>query len=167
MKLHSNVITLQDINAATSGMPNVYAEVATKGSRSHSAAFEISLEGNGYRGNSGQYGARDMSQPLSATWDEWGVFIGRLFVIDPDAVWGSVKNPVYRNAQHFHWVTGNRFAPSNVLRETDPRILGTRDLINLPADTHKRHSWVWNAGSAYCKKCSAVQRHIRVSAGAL
>jgi hypothetical protein len=171
MRIHSNVLSYTDISKATHGLAGVYVSASKHGSRSHSAAFEVSLEGNGYRGNSGQYGARDMSQPLAATWDEWGVFLGRLFVIDPEMIVGTPKNPIYAGAEHFHWSTGSRFA----VQDGYPAIRFTNDGhqlsgINLPADTHKRHAWNYaeiNATGRFSvstckgskgKPCSAVRR---------
>jgi hypothetical protein len=163
MRIHSNVLSWNQIMDAVTGMPNVYVTVSVRGSRSHAAAFETSMEGNGHRGNSGQYGARDMSQPLAATWDEWGVFLGRLYVIDPEMIVGTPKNPIYASAEHFNWSTGNRFMPAM----SDPTLT-----VRLPIDTHKRHAWNYSeivATGRYSvstckgskgKPCSAIRRFV-------
>lgn len=135
MRLHSDIITITDVYAVTKDLPGVYVTASEHGSRSKARAFEVSLEGNGYLKNTGQYGAGD---EYGATWDEWGVFIARLFEIDPNAFWGTAKHPVYANASEFHGMTADRFVSGQ-----------------MPEDTHKRHTWDWNRGEATCKRCTA------------
>jgi hypothetical protein len=143
MRLHTNVVTERDIYAATRRLTGVYATVRSCGSRTHDHAFEVKLEGNGYRSNPGVGGRFDV--PVGATWDEWGTFIATLYEVDSQAMWGSVKYPVYRDAADFHFQTDDRFS--------DPQ-------AGLPSDTHKRHSWMWGVGQGECRKCSArVFRH--------
>ena len=148
MRVHSKIITLTDIYLrATENLPGVYATATEHGSRSHGTAFEVSLEGNGYARNTGTRGAaRDGydEAPKGATWDEWGAFIAALYEIDPDAVWGSVKRPVYRNKDNFDFMTYDRFAATPG---------------HLPADTHKRHNWMFAIPrEQVCSKCSAYRR---------
>lgn len=143
MRLHTNAITEAQIHAATTDLPGVYATVSHHGSRSHERAFEVSLEGNGYARNSGNAGA---GYETGATWDEWGVFIARLYGIDRIAMWGSKSYPVYQDAESFHTQTDDRFQD------------GT-----MPSDTHKRHHWTTDyprtpLGVSQCSKCTAVQR---------
>lgn len=135
MRIHANNLTLNDIYAAVNDLPGVYVTVSQHGSRTHKAAFEVSLEGNGYRKNTGTSGAGD---EIGATWDEWGVFIARVFDADPNAVFGSVSAPIYSDGYTFHLTTNDRF-----------------ESLSLPDDTHKRHAWEWTAQGATCKKCSA------------
>lgn len=137
MRIHTNTLTIDDVYSATATLPGVYVTVSQHGSRSHARAFEVSLEGNGYRKNTGTHGAGD---EIGATWDEWGVFIARLFEVDPEALFGTPKYPTYQNAYHFHMLTDDRFLEGN-----------------MPSDTHKRHTWDWTVSGATCKKCSARQ----------
>jgi len=140
MRIHTNTLTLADIHAAVNNLPSVYVTVSRHGSRSHDHAFEVSLEGNGYARNTGNHGADDYEK--GATWDEWGVFLAHLFAKDADAMCGSAKYPVYRDAADFHYQTADRFA--------DPE-------SGLPDDTHKRHNWTGGRGVRTCTKCSAEQ----------
>lgn len=136
MRIHTNVLTVSDVYRATKGLPGVLVTASQHGSRTHERAIEVSLEGNGYRKNTGKHGASD---EFGATWDEWGVFIAALYEVDPQAVFGTVKYPVYPNAYEFHGMYQDRFADG------------------LPEDTHKRHSWeMMNRLDQRCKKCSAV-----------
>lgn len=137
MRLHTDVLTEADLLGATKNLPGVYATVTQHGSRDYDRAFEVRLKGNGYTCNSGTSGA---GYETGATWDEWGAFIAALYEIDPKARWGTAKYPVYRENNDFHDKTGWRFADHKG---------------QLPADTHKRHKWVWNYGNAYCTKCTA------------
>lgn len=141
MRIHSDYLLPSDIFGATVGLPGVIVTATSHGSRSHRGAFEVSLEStSNSRKNSGKYGAGD---EYAATWDEWGVFLARLFNLDANAVMGSVKHPTYRNAEHFHAVTGNRF-----------------ESLELPEDTHKRHNWQYSVGVTECTKCSATRPRV-------
>lgn len=142
MRIHTNLITGVDIYAATHNLPGVTVTATEHGSRSHARAFEVRLEGNGSHRNSGRYGADTAEQ--AATWDEWGAFLSALYEIDPNALWGSQKHPVYRDRAHYHYLTNWRF-----IEDVDPGF--------LPSDTHKRHNWQWDASGAQCSKCSARQ----------
>lgn len=118
------------------------------GSQSRARAFDFLLSGNGRTGeqygNSGNYGA---TQYKAATWDEWGIFLNHLFDVDPDARVAKV----YEGAEHFHWVTGDRY----------------RTLT--PADQHVRHNWLSGdaggrsaTGSYHVQscKCGAIVRRM-------
>lgn len=78
-------------------------------SRSHRLAFEILLSGDSpYSTNSGRYGASNEGQ--AAAWDQWGIFLAVMFEADP-----MIKvTGAYRNAAHFHHVTGGRFSRDHV-----------------------------------------------------
>lgn len=155
MRIHSDLINHRMIYRAAM-MDGVYPEVSVVGSRSHARAFEVKMTGNSfYPPNSGNRGA-SQSGDKAATWDEWGVLIGRLYLTDPEAVWGTVKSPIYADSEHFHWVTGNRFVGIGD---------GPTGEIHLPHDTHKRHKWEPQGrcvtGTYFvsaCKTCSAIQR---------
>lgn len=138
MRIHSDILAADDIHAATRDLPGVYVTASRHGSRARQRAFDVSLEGNGRRKNSGRYGA---AEDFGATWDEWGVVMARLFDIDPDAFWGTAKSPTYADAEDFHRATGERFRA-----------------LSLPADTHKQHRWDI-AGDRYfsCLTCSATR----------
>lgn len=100
------------------------------GSRTHERAFEVILSGGSvFRG---QYGQSNFS---AATWDEWGVYLGRLFGLDPSArVAGA-----YRDAEHFHYVTNDRYEPTA-----------------LPERLCPRHRWTYAAPyESECAKCGA------------
>lgn len=141
MRLHSDIITLKDLNSPllTQGLPGVKVFVTPHGSRSRERAYEVRLEGNG-----GIVGHRRINNPLdpygpNATWDEWGVVIARLFDIDPASFWGGAKRPVYSDEWDYHYQTAHRFSD-----------------LALPEDTHKRHHWEYKSPRQFaCKKCSA------------
>ncbi|AXQ62122.1 hypothetical protein SEA_SKYSAND_89 [Gordonia phage Skysand] len=86
----------------------MYAEITTHGSRIRTRALEVQLSGDASRRtNSGTRGAGD---EYAATWDQWGVFLSEAFRRDPDLLVGSKAYPIYDGAEHFHWVTGGRYA---------------------------------------------------------
>lgn len=136
MRIHTDHLTLSNLYSREMYEWGVYIHVTEHGSRSHVRAFEVSLEGNGYRKNTGTSGAGD---EYGATWDEWGVFLARLFDLDKDMVCGSVKNPVYNGVDDFD-------------RQTDYRFV----LGQMPEDTHRRHNWKFErVGVFACTKCTA------------
>jgi hypothetical protein len=136
MRIHTD--TLQYVHlwdaARAAGVELVRHE--SHNSRTHSRAFEVSLRGdsrrrpNFYNGD-GSY---------AATWDQWGIFLGHLFRVDPDAVCGSAKYPVYNGADNFNERTADRFAESG-----------------RPDDEHGDHTFRF-AGvprEQACTKCTA------------
>lgn len=150
MKIHTK-LTYGEMQSLPrlSGAPISFHQIEQVGSRTHANGFHVRLEGTGGRNNTGLYGAGDFD---GATWDEWGAFFGALFDLDPEArAGGSVANPVYRDAGHYHYLTGERFVKNDAGHY-------------LPADAHPRHNWeylgTWGdrdpSGYA-CKKddCSA------------
>ena len=136
MRLNTNHIEYADFALAVRELPGVKVTATEHGSRSHARAFDVRLEGNGTRAG---YATKNH---VGATWDEWGAFIAALYVIDPKALWGTPKSPVYLDSRDFHSATGWRFEPT-------PGI--------LPEDTHKRHRWLYLSPRVFqCAKCSAV-----------
>lgn len=95
MKIHSSVLTSHDI-AVAANIAGVYGEVVQVGSRSRTRGFLVRLEAlekdelHRFRANPGtSWPNRSYEQGIAATWDEWGIWIDRLFAIDPDAVIGQ------------------------------------------------------------------------------
>lgn len=137
MRIHSNVIEYADVIEAVHGMPGVYVTVSQHGSRSHARAFEVMLEGNGAARNTGTHGGDPQIQ--AATWDEWGLFLARLYDLDNSMLCGSAKYPVYASLSDFDYHTQGRFSE-----------------LEMPADTHRRHTWDYvGVRRQRCKKCSA------------
>ena len=143
MRLHSDIITVEDIEtAATSAGAAVHA-ATPHGSRARARAFEVFLTGHGKMG--GQYGGTDAP---TASWDEWGMVVAALFELDPWMIVGSPGRPIYGDIDAFHEVTANRYV----------------DL--RPADACHWHRWdptgrTWTTSGieAYgmtCRKCGAT-----------
>lgn len=102
MRLHTDALTMQDIEfaAVTAGVTLLGA--SQHGSQRRSHAFEVALSGSGRHG--GQWGH---GSAKSATWDEWGVFLADLFGKD-DAL--TIPR-VYESHEFFAWATGGRYEP--------------------------------------------------------
>jgi hypothetical protein len=89
MKIHSDILTMDDLYRELPA--GVSAYITPKGSRKRAHGFEVTLyvtERDALHsrlGNSGGYGA---SSDLAATWDEWGVWMDRLYAIDRNALIG-------------------------------------------------------------------------------
>lgn len=147
MKIHTNLdyIAFHRLTR-DSGAPITFHLIDQVGSRTHAYGYNVTLEGTGGRNNTGMYGAGDYD---GATWDEWGAFFGALYAADENArCGGTVTNPVYANAAHYHYLTDERF------REGPTGY--------LPEDAHARHNWKYEGDVHYgstqkCSKCSAVR----------
>ena len=142
MRLHTDKITSADIYAAALRIGVTIHDFEETGSKTRDHAFTLYLEGSSPRQSNGR-------SHKAATWDEWGAFMGWLYTVDPEAVWGSAAWG-YQNAQDFHWKTANRFVDGVV-----------------PVDTHAQHKWVYDSQNSkplsdiaehYCNKCSARTR---------
>lgn len=137
MKIHSDVLTYRNFLDAASWAHVDLIEFDNCGSRSRTKAFKFSLTGSSSHNRGFGAGGK------AATWDEWGMFLGFLFRIDPNAHCGKRS---YLNEEHFQWVTGNRF--DNLTHQLQ----------------HKRHRW--GMGQMNCTgvysvaecECGAIQR---------
>lgn len=127
MRIHTDLLTPLDLYTAIDGMDRVRVDYTTHGSRSRDHAFEVRLTGTS------PYRTMD-KQDNAATWDEWGVFMARLFAKDPRAVMNK------ETAKAFYVRTGDRFAH-----------------LSMPDDTHPRHTWDFIGPRMFkCRKCTAV-----------
>lgn len=119
MRLHSDLVTVDDVRAAAATVPHVSVGTLTEhGSRKRDHAFEVTLSGTGVYG--GAYGSYDGHV---ATWDEWGLVLAELYRIDPNMAAGPYPHNRRYELESFDWHTVNRF----------------RTL--LPQDMHARHRW--------------------------
>lgn len=126
-----------------------------QGSRTHKNAFEVQLSssqklpGDGRRaGNSGSYGA---DTEYAATYDEWGWLIAAIYKEDPYAVWGTVKNPIYKNAGDFNRKTGRTYAIDAMLtilkdrNDPYPYVSGSRNgIVGRMGAGRMDHQTAWN-----------------------
>jgi hypothetical protein len=137
MKIHSDVLTSGNIYDATSaaGMRGVDAEVIQRGSRSRKRGFDVKLSGTSNRWQNPGTGDRNVEH--SATWDEWGMFINALYLIDPDAIVGP-----YKDLYDFEYKTCGRF-----------------ESLTAPY-AHGNHQWEYVAPRQFqCKNCEAQQNN--------
>ena len=134
MRIHSNVLTYQDVYDAARHAKAHLDTASQHGSRSRSHAFEVKLRGlsrrrpNFYNGD-GQY---------AATWDQWGVFFGLLFEADPDMLIDGKED-----LDAFGYRTGWRFDNPTEFEH--------------PLDHDHRFRYAGTPREQECK-CGAVQR---------
>jgi hypothetical protein len=146
MRVHSNLIEADHVYRAARYAGVTVHDLGEHGSRSRTKAFNFWLSGSGMSG--GQWGRSNGEK--SATWDEWGIVINQLYLIDSLAHYGAHS---YQDAEHFHWRTGDRFKTLQ------------------PSEQHIRHRWDWKDadGRAYnddldtcyenrCHRCGAINR---------
>lgn len=137
MRIHTDTLTRQDVVSAAHAARATW-DISEYASRSHERAFEVKLRGESNR----RPNFYDGDGLYAATWDQWGVFFGHLYRLDPRMVAGSAKRPAYAHAEHFHARTSHRFA-----------------LAGFPVDYHGDHTFRY-AGVPFeqaCTKCDAMQ----------
>ena len=103
MRVHTS-LTADQVRACA-GDTGTWLTVLTldkHGSHTHPRAFEVVLSGESPRRGASTLPDSDY---YAATWDQWGLFLGRLFHADPAARIAGV----YDDARDFHWQTGDRF----------------------------------------------------------
>ena len=137
MKLHSDILTRDDVTTAARKADMILETFGQGGSRSRKNSFTVIASGNSTR--------NAMSNEFkAATWDQWGVFLGILFDIDPLLHTGKHG---YEDAVDYHNKTDDRFSSAR------------RDQIDVKSKHN--HKWI-NAGAYYseCKSdfCTATVR---------
>ena len=136
MRIHSDILTPADLFTAASIAGVRIDDWSIHGSKTRRTALRFYVFGSSsYRPNQRSYGPGD----YAATWDEWGVLLGHLFAVDPDAHTGRYG---YLSANDFHYKTGHRFVPGFI----------TRDMM------HRRHRWTIHLGYENQCECGAVVR---------
>lgn len=136
MRIHSNVLTTENVRAAAAVARVDFTRYGEGRSRSHDRYFDVILTGESRRHQNG-------GPDKAATWDQWGVFLAYLFAIDESMVCGTVKRPVYADADDFDYKTAYRF-----------------NVPGFPTDAHGDHTFRWNGVpfQQNCTKCTAVTR---------
>lgn len=118
MRLHSSVLTEDDITKAAFMAGARARTVEEHGSRSRARSFDVFLTGHGRSG--GQWG--NTSGLPTASWDEWGMTLAALYKLDPE-----LKLAVYPDHYTFDIITTGRFD----------------DLT--PDAAHHYHRWTYDA----------------------
>lgn len=118
MRVHTDVLTTVDFYAAMKRLQDAYpkagslfiAELGRHGSRTRERAFSLGLAGTAIPGRRRRRNwanhKGDADGTVAATWDEWGMYLRELFLLDPKAVAGQ-----YDGATGFHKATVGRFLP--------------------------------------------------------
>ena len=123
MRIHSDILTREDLGGMLADLPGVYFDhISTHGSRQRARGIEVRLIGNSPYLNMAK-------TDKAATWDEWGVFMARVFDKDSSALMGKETEAAF-------------CARTNYRFDTD----------GLPTDTHARHTW---GERGQCTGCSA------------
>ena len=138
MRIHSDHLDTLEIRKAATLANVAFTRFTTHGSRTREHAYDVILTGSSPRRQNG-------GDDYAATWDEWGVFLAALFMVDQDAF----AKGAYESAEHFHWSTGNRYTPGFLLQ-----------------GQHRLHKWEWAGDSATGSYhmsecgCGAVRRFL-------
>jgi len=134
MKIHSDSIESLDIRKAARFAAVGFTRFDLAGSRSREQAFDILLTGDSGRRQNG-------GQDEAASWDQWGIFLGHLYRLDP-----NLKTPYYGSDEHFVWATGGRFTPDFTA-----------------VDCHRQHKWGFGlqsvTGAYSVAECEGNTRH--------
>jgi len=86
MRIHTDKINSGTIYDTARGVGAHAYRVEPHGSRSHSSAYEVNLEGSSPRRTQND---RDR---YAATYDQWGHFLAALYSVDPSMQAGPYKN---------------------------------------------------------------------------
>jgi hypothetical protein len=129
MRIHTDTLHEPQISMAATLAGVEFTRLHRHGSRSRDHAFDVILSGNSPR-------RQNFGTDHAATWDQWGHFLGSLFDLDPLMVCWA-----YRDADDFHWVTGDRFRN-----------------FNLADDHTSGHKWRWSGDAGTECVCGAVRR---------
>lgn len=87
MKIHSDTLTINDLHRATSPGSFWICDYQRESSRSRAEGWKVYLTGSSpYAQNS--HGKRSGN---AATYDEWGVFLARLYALDTRMIAGPYK----------------------------------------------------------------------------
>lgn len=114
MRIHSDTLSAMHIIHAVQSIEGVnVGRIEKHGSRSRKTSFDLFLTGHSISG--GQWG--NTNGEKTASWDDWGMVLGALYLLDPQMIAGP-----YKNADNFHHVTGERFTGG-------------------PFTIHHRHRW--------------------------
>lgn len=127
MRIHTS-LTKYDVQQAARIYGVTINRLEAHGSRKRDHAYEVQLHGTSPRRTMDKSGH-------GATWDEWGVFMSRILVSDPDALLGK------EDFEAFHYRTCGRFQPGAT-----------------PVPGHN-HRWEYGAPFYFqCKTCDAEMR---------
>lgn len=141
MRIHTNTLGPMHVIHAAQAAGAIVESISKHGSRSHTRAVDIKLWGSSTRTNQSNTGH-------AATWDEWGIFLGLLFAQDD-----SIKATYYRNADEFHWMTGDRF-----------RFESPSDAANVQLHANHRFEYFGTVATGsyyvYRCKCGAITRRM-------
>lgn len=137
MRIHTNRFHAGDIYAAAGFAAGAIVEyVREHGSRTRARSYDFYITGNS--SHRPGFGKETIGE-YAATWDQWGLLLGHLFSIDPDAHTGRCG---YRSSADFHYKTAHRFVPGFI----------------RPEDTHRRHKWQPNYDRTWLCDCGAGWR---------
>lgn len=146
MRLHSSVITLQDVYRAGQVDTACTVDATQRGSKSRARSFDVALTAfdepgrrvRNFGTSGGSWGSTEYDK--AATWDEWGIFLARLFALDPDMIAGTAKHPNYADAADFGWRTDWRYGD------------GSEGFASMPDHVDMHHNWI--VGEPYIQRCS-------------
>jgi hypothetical protein len=138
MRFHTSELTPLFIRKAATQAGVTFTRFEKRGSRSRDDAYDIILSGSSGRRQNG-------GEDEAASWDQWGIFLNALYIVDPDMIAGQN----YECADHFHWVTGDRYHELTLAQQC------------------RSHDWNYDgsvATGAYmvhsCSKCGAIRRFL-------
>lgn len=119
MRIWSDTLTRQDFYTAEHKAQANIIELTEHKARKRGARWEVKLSGDSPYMTAG-------GRAHAATWDQWGIFLAKLFELDPE-----MTTQYYRDAAEFHAVTGDRFRTLHVM------------------DSHRVHHWRLESPYAY------------------
>lgn len=128
---------MTDIRSAADAVGADLVRNSMHGSRKRAQAFDVYLEGTSRRRPNG--GSSGAGSGYAATWDQWGMFLDRLFMADD-----TLTIPrAYEDRGDFDYRTSYRFTDGDV-----------------PEDMHGDHTFRFQ-GVPYCQTCLKCNATVR------
>lgn len=115
MKLHTCAIEAEDLHNAARTAGVTFDVLTEHGSRSQRRAWTVKLYGSS--GRLPGFGRGDREHD-AASFDEWGLFLAALYLVDP-----LMRAGHYESAEHFHWCYDDRY------------------VLLTYAEQHRQHKW--------------------------
>src|SRR5690606_24078600 len=138
MRIRSDILDVNHLFAAAADIPPGVAlgqPPTVHGSRSRHHAWEVFL--TGHRKTGVQWGAPGGLK--TASWDEWGMFLARLYIIDPELTIPRA----YGDLDDFRETTCDRFLGEEWVDR--PEGSGWTLVVDDPDPIHHYHRWNWSS----------------------
>lgn len=145
MRIHTDHLNTADIYRAARHARVDVVDLTKHKSQSRDHSFNVKLEGESRRRPNGGSSGRGYTSGYAATWDQWGVFFGILFDIDPGMICGTAKRPIYADREDYLRKTNHRFEGRTlgIGVSTNANVVNVRAYHDPSVTVHKLGADYW------------------------